>query len=236
MEKADQARFQRYLSELSIQLSKNDYFVRPELSGRISVHWQDEPLCQVESIGGITYRNENIATPEREAAKDHAFEIVRMVAEYTRQLEQAPHLKTAGLEDSFKLLADFNGTVLAAQETKYGIHFVTWDWDFNRKGLSHGHYYESNYLGAKQDFATRSGLIDKHHLFSDEQLAEVYRCVHETLESHYPMTVEREQLLKAVAEQIEYGVPSLDELVEQSNLKEMEVESSEPYQGMTQQI
>ncbi len=236
MEKTDQASFQRYLTELSIQLSKNDYFVRPELNGRLSVHWQAALLCQVESIGSITYWNENIATPEREAAKDHAFEIVRMVAEYMRQLEQAPRLKAVDLKDRYKLLADFNGTVLAAQETKYGVHFVTWDWDFDRKGLSHGHYYESNYLGAKQDFATRSGLIDQHHLFSDEQLAEVYRCVHETLESHYPMTMEREKLLKAVVDQIEYGVPSLDELVEQSNLKEMEVESSEPYQGMTQQI
>ena len=59
--------------------------------------------------GGITYRNEDIDEPERIDAKDKVYEIVRTTAEYMRQMETAPVLKADGLEDGYKVLADFNG-------------------------------------------------------------------------------------------------------------------------------
>lgn len=42
-------------------------------------------------------------------------------------------------------------------------------------------YYGNNDEGAKQDFAVRADLIQKSQLFSDEQLAEIYRCLHKTV-------------------------------------------------------
>ncbi len=198
--------------------------------------WEDHPLCRISRSGTVRYRQEDVPNQEREIALDRVTDAAMEVNEYMRIMEQAPILKVNGLEERFKLLANFNDTVLAAKVSKDGVQFVTWDWDFNHKGLSHGHYYEGNYIGAKQDFAARSGLIEKFHLFSEEQLAEVYRCIHETLADHYPITVEREKMLKAVAEQIEYGVPNLDDLVEQSNQREMEVMDEEAYPSMTQQL
>ena len=67
-----------------------------------------------------------------------------------------------------------------------------------------GHYYApgsgpNGYLSAKQDFCVRSGLMNQHRLFTNEQLAEVYRCVRETLECVYPITPERLRLLEGVA-------------------------------------
>ena len=38
--------------------------------------------------------------------------------------------------------------------------------------------------------------------FTDEQLAEIYRCIHETLDSGFPITAEREALLKDICAQI----------------------------------
>ena len=120
--------------------------------------------------GGITYRNEDIDEPERIAAKDKVYEIVRTTAEYMRQMETAPFLKADGLEDGYKVLADFNDIVLAGIQSKYGVQFVTWDWSFDRKGVCHGHYYtglysSGNYDAAKRDFAVRSGLIPKQQVF-----------------------------------------------------------------------
>lgn len=57
-----------------------------------------------------------------------------------KQLESASPLKVSELADRYKVLADFNGTVLAATQSNQGVQFVTWDWDFDRKGVSHGHY------------------------------------------------------------------------------------------------
>ena len=58
----------------------------------------------------------------------------------------------------------------------WGYQFVTWIWDHDRTGVSHGHYYEEDFQGAKQDFAVRSGLISKAQLFLPEELTQLYRA------------------------------------------------------------
>ena len=55
-------------------------------------------------------------------------------------------------------------------------------------------------------------------------MTEIYRCIHETLDSEYPITEERQKLLESVAEQIERTVPNLEVRVEQSNQKELDQE------------
>ena len=49
----------------------------------------------------------------------------------------------------------------------------------------------------------------------------MYRCIHETLESGYSITSEREKLLTGTAEQIAAAVPHLEELVQKSNETEL---------------
>ena len=139
-------------------------------------------------------------------------------------MEQAPPLKASGLEDSYKVLADFNGTVLAGTHSKYGVQFVTWDWDYDRKGLSHGHYFSGNYEGAKQDFATRSGLIPEQRLFKDEQLIEIYRCCADTLDAGFDLTYKQEKCIKSVQEQIENGMPDI-----MDRIRDQDQHTVEPY-------
>ena len=199
----------RYFQETAIALRREGFHVEKVLGGQLGVWLDDQPLCEVSEVGGITYKGDNIATPERVAAKDKVYRIVCTTVEYMRQMEQAPPLKASGLEDSYKVLADFNGTVLAGTHSKYGVQFVTWDWDYDRKGVSHGHYFTENYEGAKQDFATRSGLIPEQRLFKDEQLIEIYRCCADTLDAGFDLTYEQEKCIKSVQEQIEYGIPDI---------------------------
>lgn len=154
--------------------------------------------------------------------------------EYERLMEQAPRIKASGLEGDYRELAEFNGIVLAGHQTKYGMEFVTWEWVQKHTALWQGHYTNS-YDAAKQDFVTRSGLLPPEQLFSDQQLAEMYRCVYETLESDYSITPEREKLLTGIVEQIEATAPSLDALVQRSN--EQEATQAPPdFPSMTQQF
>jgi len=81
-----------------------------------------------------------------------------------------------------------------------------------------------SYIAAKQDFAVRSGLVRDGALFAPEQLTEIYRSIHETLDSEYPITEERRKLLESAAGQIERTIPDLAERVELSNQKELELE------------
>ena len=115
----------------------------------------------------------------------------------------------------------------ARHPTQYGVQFITWDRMNNRTALTPGHYYGpsagvDSYIAAKQDFATRSGLIPRSALFTPEQLTEIYRSIHETLENEYPITEERQNCLRSAAEQIAHSVPDLEERVALSNQKEMD--------------
>ena len=216
----------RYLTETARALCAAGFNVEQTAEAKLAVIWEGQKLCDVSEIsdvGGITYRNENIATPERVVAKDKAYRIVCTTAEYMRLMETAPSLSVKGLE-RYKVLADFNDTVLACSSTKFGVQFVTWDWDHDRKGVSHGHYFMENYLGAKQDFAIRSGLITEQQLFKDAQLIEIYRCCADTLDAGFDLTYEQEKCIKSVQEQIENGMPDIME-----RIREQDQHTVEPY-------
>ena len=66
---------------------------------------------------------------------------------------------------------EIGNTVMGAKIlSDHRIEFATWEYDYERKGVIWGHYW-NDYKAAKEDFALRSGLIDKRRIFSPEQLA-----------------------------------------------------------------
>lgn len=183
----------RYLEEAAIVLAREGFRVEKTPEEKVEVWWEDAPLCEILLDGGIAYQSEDISTPEREVAKDRAYKVVSTVAQYMAQMESAPFLNAVGLEDKYKVLADFNGVVLAGCQTEHGVQFVTWDWSHDREGVCYGHYYTGlyapgNYDAAKRDFAVRSGLIPKEQVFEKNQLVEIYRCCTDTLQGSFSLT------------------------------------------------
>lgn len=138
-------------------------------------------------------------------------------SEYEQLMEHAPQIRASGLDGDYRALAEFNNVVLAGHETKFGMEFVTWEWVQNHTALWQGHYYGDDYAAAKQDFVARSELLPEERLFSDKQLAEIYLCIYETLDSAYHLSQGREELLLESIKQIEAAVSNLDELVQKSN-------------------
>ena len=212
----------RYLREAEVVLAREGFLTDRIRTGGLRVLLDGLPLCEVPESGGVTYRMADISTPERITAKDKVYSIVRAVTEYMYQMERAPVLKVDGLEDSYKLLAEFNGVVLAGCPSKYGTQFVTWDRDFDRRGVSHGHYYtglyaSGNYEAAKRDFATRSGLIPEQQVFREGQLIEIYRCCVDTLQNDAALSYKREKAIQEVQEQIEQCLPDIMGRIQQQN-------------------
>ena len=230
-----------YFAELKLALQKAGYTVQPVEDGLLPIELNDRRLCQVTESSGIRFRTDDTTDPAAEVVRGQVTDIASVVREYMTLIEQAPDLKANGLGENYKLLAEFNGAVLAGHPGRYGVEFVTWEWSYGRTGLWQGHYYApgsgpNGYLSAKQDFCVRSGLMNQHRLFTNEQLAEVYRCVRETLECVYPITPERLRLLEGVAEQIRSAVPDLAELVSQSNERELETMAEEEQPDVTMQM
>lgn len=225
----------KYFTEAALALRREGFETERIAEDRMAVSWDGYRLCEASGIGALTYRQENLFTPEREAAKDQAFSIIRNVAEYVRLMENAPVLKADGLDETYRVLADFNGTVLAGHENKYGMQFVTWDWSYDHTGVVQGHYAAHDFEAAKQDFAIRSRLVERYRILNDQQLSEVYRCILDTLDGDIPLTAERERVLKDAVMQIECVVPDLESRVQESCQKE-QAEAQGQYPGMTQQF
>ena len=203
-----------YLKELSIQLRSQEFTVRPGESGDIDVEYEGAALCRINDRGNLRCFAEKIAG--KEGVLDRIRETARSTREYMTLLEQAPPLAAEELSEGFQLLAEFNGTVLAGHMTQYGAQFITWEWVRDKTSLWQSH-------NAKRDFSVRSGLLPSSALFTPEQLTEIYRCIHETLENTAPIPDDRRKLLESAAGQIEDFVPDLDERVSLSCQKEQEL-------------
>ena len=185
MDTQNTSRQLRYLEEVRIPLHRAGFGTLPVEGEQLPVLWNGAPLCRITGKGSVFYRREDADTPQAEDALYRVEDIAAKTLEYMTAMEAAPQLKASGLDGDYRILADFGGTVLAGTPSKYGVQFVTWDWDYDRTGVSHGHYFMENYDAAKRDFATRSGLVQKEQLFSPEQLTEIFRCCADSVDEDF---------------------------------------------------
>ena len=198
---------ERFLQEVEQKLLRKELDARLLEGGLIRVSWHEKPLCSVDRDGIVRFRPADITGPEVDRRLRTVTQIAAQTKEYMRIFERAPALKAVGLQDTFKVLADFGDAVLAGRSCKTGAKFVTWEWDFDRQGVHAGHYFMENYEAAKLDFAARAGLINEQRLFSDEQLAVIRNACAFSLEDDATLSYAEEKQLQSVQEQIELLLP-----------------------------
>ena len=126
----------RYLEEVCACLHRADFETQPLEDSQLPVYWNGTPLCRITGKGNVFYRREDVSTPQVEEALIRAEDIAAQTLEYMVAMETAPQLKVSGLEGDYRILADFNGTVLAGTHSKHGIQFVTWDRDYDRTDVA----------------------------------------------------------------------------------------------------
>ena len=202
---------ERFLQEVEQKLLRRDLDARLLEDGLIHVRWNEKPLCSVDRDGIVRFRPADITGPEVDRQLRTVIQAAGQVKEYMRIFERAPALKAVGLQDTFKVLADFGDAVLAGRSCKTGAKFVTWEWDFDRQGVHAGHYFMENYEAAKLDFAARAGLINEQRLFSDEQLAVIRNSCEFALEDDATLSYAEEKQLHSVQEQIELLLPKQEQ-------------------------
>ena len=198
---------ERFLQEVEQKLLRKELDARPLEDGLIHIRWNEKPLCSVDRDGIVRFRPADITGPEVDRQLRKVIQAAGQVKEYMRIFERAPTLKVVGLDDTYKVLADFGDAVLAGQLGKKGARFVTWEWDFDRQGVHAGHYFMENYEAAKQDFAVRAGLVESQRLFSDEQLAVIRNACVFALEDDATLSYAEEKQLQSAQEQIELLLP-----------------------------
>jgi len=209
-----------FYQEVSIHLTRAGFTVLPQKDGLLPLKWNGASLCRLTAGGGAQYRAEELEPEGASDAFHRAMDIAAITAEYMRLMEDAPPLTATGLDGDYRLLADFNGAVLAGHPTSHGAEFVTWEWDYQHTGMWQGHYYGNNYAGAKQDFAVRSWLIPQALIFEQTELDELYRCCQRTRELDDTLTYKDEQRIIKAQEHIESISPGTQERVMAMEMKQ----------------
>ena len=201
----------RYLEEVRIPLHRAGVGTLPVEGDQLPVLWNGAPLCRVSGKGSVLYRQENVDSIRAQDALQTVIDIAKMTSEYMAILETAPRLNASGLDGDYRVLADFGDAVLAGHPSERGVQFVTWEWDWDRKGVHHGHYFQNGYEEAKHDFVRRSGLLPKEALFEPEQLDEIHRALAFVCEQDEGLSIGREKEIKAIMEQLKCLLPESPE-------------------------
>ena len=192
----------RFLEETAIRLRQNGFTVEPIEDHHLPVCWEKGRLCRITGKGSVYYRREDPDTPQAEDALFRIEDIAAKTLEYMTAMETAPRLKATDLTGDYRILADFGDAVLAGHPTERGVQFVTWEWDFDREGVHHGHYFQDDYEAAKRDFTLRSGLVPKDALFELEQLAQIYHALSFVREQDETLSCGRDRELAELMEQV----------------------------------
>ena len=154
----------------------------------------------------ILYTDGNFYDKDK-AAVSPLSQTVRGIYDYCSAYEKAAPLVADGLSGNYRCLAEFNGTVLAAKyNEEFGFEFVTWDRTYGGKSICQGKYFE-DYTAAKENFATRSGLVDKDKLFGTEELEQIRKCVDFTARHNGDLNFDDCECLKKLNEKISDNIP-----------------------------
>ena len=192
----------RFLEETAIRLRQSGFTVEPIEDHHLPVSVEKGRLCRISGKGSVLFRQERVDDLGAQDALQTVIDTAKMTSEYMAILEIAPRLKASGLHGDYRILADFGGAVLAGHPTERGVQFVTWDWDYDREGVHHGHYFQDDYDAAKRDFTVRGGLVQKDALFEPEQLAEIYRALAFVREQDESLSFGRDQELAELMNQV----------------------------------
>lgn len=212
----------KYFTELAHRLQAAGITTGHPERNQLTVLLNDQPVLFVSSESDVFLLPAGSNPPEASELYHKVAQTAEEVYAYVEAIQTAPLLHASGLSEKFHLLADFGGAVLAGRElgNGWGYQFVTWIWDHDRTGVSHGHYYEEDFQGAKQDFAVRSGLISKAQLFLPEELTQLYRATDYLLDEGLEPEDGQLKALQTSRTKIEYTVPDLVERLEQSQGQE----------------
>ncbi len=149
--------------------------------------------------------------PEEECTKElvkRLCEDAKLVREYVGIYETAPPMKCADVPE-YRQFSEFGSVVFAGMYSQsHGFMFCTWSQDMGGTYLAHGHY-TPNYQAAKEDFATRAGLVSHNRLFNFAESIDLRRCIGYTRECCDAINYEQDRDLADLQEKLEDAYPAI---------------------------
>lgn len=174
-------------------------------------------VCNFEKSGAMRHFRDNPLVAERK-------ELHNLLLTMKEPFDLYLGAKPLEFVEGYRLITDFQNHLLAAKlGADNQLHFTTWQYDYDRTGVTLGHYYDQNYQGALQDYMLRAGLVSEQERFTEDELVVLHdacvfrgRCDDE-------ISYDDEQKLQAVMEKVESNIPHLVFDHEQDNQQDLEV-------------
>ena len=181
----------------------------PDGDGWLAVSTDGMPLCRVKYNGNCIVNDNPYLSEEYLCKIAEVQNELFTVKEYVALYEHAPQMKAADVSE-YRQLASFGDTVLAAKYSEnHGFEFVTWKQSGDGNAVFWGDY-SPNYEYAKESFALRSGLIPESRLFSEQETANLFRCVDFAKGNCEALTYEQERQLDKLEDKFLCSYPSLE--------------------------
>ncbi len=179
-----------------------------EADESLLISYNGELFAYVSKIGFLEYpypKDDKTEELIRQLKAD-----AKLVREYVGIYESAPPMKCEDVPE-YRQFSEFGSVVFAGMHSdKHGFMFCTWSQDMGGTYLAHGHY-TPNYQAAKEDFATRAGLISESRLFTLDESSDIHGCIDYTKENCDNLTYEEDKRLSELQSKLEDAYPSLSE-------------------------
>ena len=101
---------ERFLQEVEQKLLRRDLDANLLENGLLHVSWNEKPLCSVDRDGIVRFRPADITGSEVDRKLRTVTQVAAQVKEYMQIFDRAPALRAVGLDDTYKVLADFGDT------------------------------------------------------------------------------------------------------------------------------
>ena len=112
-----------YLEELAGRLRRERIHTLPVQDGLLTVTLEDRPVGVVAGNGDAYQRRGDLDTPEAKDLYVRVLDIAQEVSEYRKEMARAPVLEAEGLNEPYKLLAEYKDVVLCGRQygNGYGV-------------------------------------------------------------------------------------------------------------------
>ena len=175
----------------------------------LDITYHKIPMCSQNNNGYIFEDGRGRATGNLAEIQDAICVGAEKIREYVGLYESSPQMPIQDVKQ-YRKLSEFGDTVLAAMYSEqHGFMFTTWKQNNAKTFVTHGDY-SPNFEHAKISFAIRAGLINKEQLFSEEEAADIYKCVGYTRDNCENLTFLQEERLRNLSEKLQYGYPNLE--------------------------
>ena len=163
----------KYFAELARRLRAGGITAGHPEKNRLTVLLNNQPVLSVSAGSDVFLLPAGSNQPEASELYHKVAQTADEVYAYVEAVQTAPLLHASGLSEKFHLLADFGGAVLAGRELEngWGYQFVTWIWDHDRTGVSHGHYYGQNafFYDSAEGLLTAMFLLVAEYLPTEDE-------------------------------------------------------------------